>query len=136
MRSKSASLVVIILIVILCQSFTKDNKELVIGMWKISGMFCSEEEEETPIGYSITFLKDHKGYFQFDDVPELVKKDNFTWIVKSDTLKLNFENINGIHKTIFEKTVFTFRELPWKNRHLEIRYAHFRHCGYRLAFVK
>lgn len=135
MRSKRASFVVIILIVILCLSFTKDNKELVIGVWKISGMFCSEEEE-TPKDYSITFLKDHNGYLQFGEVPEFVIKDNFTWIVKSDTLKLNFENINGIHKTLFEKTVFTFRELSWKNRHLEIRYAHFRQCGYRLQLIK
>ncbi len=135
MRSKTASLVVIILIVFLCLSFTKDNKELVIGVWKISGTFCSEDEE-TPKGYSITFLKDHNGYFQFDKVPEYVKKDNFTWIVKSDTLKLNFENTNGIHKTLFEKNVFTFKELPWKNRHLEIRYVHFRQCGYRLELIK
>ena len=135
MRSKRASFVVIILIVILCLSFTKDNKELVIGVWKISGMFCSEEEE-TPKDYSITFLKDHNGYLQFGEVPEFVIKDNFTWIVKSDTLKLNFENINGIHKTLFEKNVFTFRELSWKNRHLEIRYAHFRQCGYRLQLIK
>lgn len=135
MRSKKVQFVVIILIVILFLSFAKDNKESLIGVWKISGMFCSEEEE-TPKGFSITFLKDHNGYFEFDEVPEFVKKDNFTWIVKSDTLKLDFKNINGIHKTLFEKTVFTFRELPWKNRHLEIRYADFKKCGYRLELIK
>lgn len=132
MKSKRISTLATVLIVIFCLSFTQSSENDIVGKWKISGMFC-DESEEPPKGFSITFLKDHNGYFEHDKIQE---KDNFTWNVKSDTLKLSFVNEKGIHGVLFEKTNFTFRELERRALYLEIRYTHFRRCGYELEFVK
>jgi hypothetical protein len=132
MNSKKVFLLAAFLVISICLSFSQHSENDMIGKWKISGSFCTEEDD-MPDGSSIKFNDNYTGFFEHNKVQE---KDNFTWNVITDTLKLNFDNKKGIHSVLFEKTNFTFRKLDGKIKQLEIRFIHYRQCGYRLEFIE
>ena len=110
----------------------KDSGNIIMGKWKVSGMFCSEREE-VPKGFFFTFLKNNKGYLEHENVKE---KEAFTWETNSDTLKLNFERESEMKNVLFKKDKFIFRELPFYKKHIELRYLDFKDCGVQLEFIE
>jgi hypothetical protein len=108
------------------------NKGNIHGKWKVSGMFCSEREE-VPKGFSLTFFKNNKGYLEQEDVKE---KEPFAWEINSDTLKLNFERESEVKNVLFKKNKFIFRELPYRKKHIDLRYLDFKNCGLELEFIE
>jgi hypothetical protein len=95
-------------------------------------MFCSEKEE-VPKGFSLTFFKNNKGYLEQKDVKE---KEPFIWETHSDTLKLNFERESEVKNMFFKKDKFIFRQLPYRKKHIELRYLNFKECGLELEFIE
>ena len=109
-----------------------NTENLILGKWKVSGMFCSERDE-VPKGFSLTFLKNNKGSLEQENVTE---KEPFTWETNSDTLKLNFERESEVKNVLFEMDKFIFRELPYRKKHIELRYLDFKHCGVELETIE
>jgi hypothetical protein len=110
----------------------KDNRNIIAGKWKISGMFCSEREE-VPKGFSLTFFKNNEGYLEQKDLKE---KEAFTWETSSDTLKLNFERESEVKNVLFKRDKFIFRELPYHKKNIELRYLDFKECGIELELIE
>lgn len=110
----------------------KDNRNIIAGKWKISGMFCSEREE-VPKGFSLTFFKNNEGYLEQKDLKE---KEAFTWETNSDTLKLNFERESEVRNVLFKRDKFIFRELPYHKKNIELRYLDFKECGIELELIE
>ncbi len=117
-------------------SFTEiykpENNTTLYGKWRVSGMFCSEREK-TPKGFSFTFYDNGRGYVEYEKIPE---KDIFNWQTNWDTLKLNFEDNNGIKNILFKENQFLFRKLPHYKTHVELRYLDFKKCGLELEFLE
>ena len=110
----------------------KQAENIILGKWKVSGMFCSEREE-VPKGFSFTFFKNRKGYLEHENVKD---KEIFTWETNSDTLKLNFERESEVKNMLFKMDKFLFRELPYRKKHIELRYLNFKDCGVELEFIE
>ncbi|PXY47093.1 hypothetical protein DMB68_08085 [Flavobacterium hydrophilum] len=110
----------------------KSDENIILGKWKVCGMFCSEREE-VPKGFSFTFFKDKKGYLEHEDVKE---KEIFTWVTNSDTLILNFERESEVKNVLFTKDKFLFRKLPYLKKHIQLRYLDFKSCGVVLEFME
>lgn len=110
----------------------KNNGNIVPGKWKVSGMFCSERDE-VPKGFSLTFLKNNKGYLEQKNIKE---KEPFTWKTNSDTLNLNFERESELKNVLFKRDKFIFRELTYRKKHIELRYLDFKDCGIELEFIE
>ncbi|WP_431244916.1 hypothetical protein ACQ9BO_12260 [Flavobacterium sp. P21] len=110
----------------------KKEENLILGKWKVSGMFCSEKEE-VPKGFSFTFLENGKGYLEHEKVKE---KEVFIWHTNSDTLQLKFERESEVKNVLFKKDKFLFRKLPYNKKHIELRYLDFKECGVELEFMK
>lgn len=108
------------------------GENLILGKWKVSGMFCTERED-VPKGFSFTFLENKTGYLEHENLKE---KEAFTWETNSDTLKLNFERESEMKNVLFKMDKFLFRELPYHKRHVELRYLDFKNCGVELEFVE
>ena len=117
-------------------SFAKIREEnngiIILGKWKVSGMFCSEREE-VPQGFSQTFFKNNKGYLEHESVKE---KEPFTWETNSDTIKLNFERESEVKNMLFKMDKFIFRELPYRKKQIELRYLDFKDCGIELEIIE
>ncbi|MCM0666554.1 hypothetical protein [Flavobacterium tyrosinilyticum] len=110
----------------------KKEENLILGKWKVSGMFCSEKEE-VPKGFLFTFFKDGKGYLEHE---KAIEKEPFIWQINSDTLKLKFERESEIKNVLFKKNEFLFRKLPYNKKHIELRYLDFKECGVELEFIE
>lgn len=110
----------------------KKNDNIMHGKWKVSGIFCSERDE-VPKGFSLTFLKNNKGYLEQKDIKE---KEPFTWKTNSDTLNLNFERESEVKNVLFKKDKFIFRELSYSKKYIELRYLDFKDCGIELEFIE
>ena len=103
-----------------------------LGKWKVSGMFCTESEQ-VPKGFYLAFLENGTGYIEQLEAKQIEK---FTWKTNSDTLRINFENENGIKSAIFNSNNFLYSELPWRKKHIQLRYLNFKECGFELEFIK
>ena len=110
----------------------KNNENIILGKWKVSDMFCSEREE-IPKGFFFTFFKNNKGYLEHEVLKE---KEAFTWETNSDTLKLNFKRESEVKNVLFKKNKFIFRELPYRKKHIQLRYLDFKQCGVELEFIE
>lgn len=110
----------------------ENDENIVIGKWKVSGMFCSEEQE-VPKGFVFTFFKDKKGYLEHENVNEI---ENFSWKINGDTLRLNFERESEVKNMLFKSDDFLIRELNWREKHIQLRYLDFKQCGVLLEFIK
>jgi hypothetical protein len=110
----------------------KKEENLILGKWKVSGMFCSEKEE-VPKGFLFTFFKNGKGYLEHGKV---IEKEPFIWQINSDTLELKFELESEIKNVLFKKDKFLFRKLPYNKKHIELRYLDFKECGVELEFIE
>lgn len=124
----------IFLLVIFISSFKeirKDEKSM-IGKWKFSGMFCTEQEE-VPKGFFIELMENGKGYFEHTEVSE---KEKFKWKTNEDTLYLDFENKNGIQNALFTSNEFIFKVLPWHKKHIQLRFKNFKECGLVIEELK
>jgi hypothetical protein len=110
----------------------KKEETLILGTWKVSGLFCSERDE-VPKGFSFTFLENGKGYLEHKKVKV---KEVFIWHTNSDTLQLKFERENEVKNVLFKKDKFLVRKLPYHKKHIELRYLDFKECGVELEFIQ
>ncbi|WP_445455182.1 hypothetical protein [Flavobacterium sp. HNIBRBA15423] len=114
------------------ENYKHENNTILFGKWRVSGMFCSEREE-VPEGFSFTFYENGRGCVEYQ---KIIEKDVFNWQTNSDTLKLNFEDNNGIKNILFKDNQFIFRKLPHHKTHVELRYLDFKKCGLELEFLE